>query len=75
MVDLLDGKSPSQCQNTVNMMIPEPGLYIYSIPSTIVHQLGLVIVGATLAEWRWLTLSNHQTNWKSLSHGFGSIPS
>jgi hypothetical protein len=52
-----------------------PRLYIYPTPSTIVHQLGLVIVGATLAGWRWLALSSYQTNWKLLSHGFGSIPS
>lgn len=49
-------------------------LYIYPIPSTSSHQLGLVIVGATLAEWKLLALSSYQTNWKAFSHGFSSTP-
>lgn len=33
--------------------------YIYLNTSATSHQLGLVIVGATLAEWKWWALSRH----------------
>lgn len=45
---------------------------LYILNSRSFHQLGLAIVEANLAEWKWLAHSIHQTNWKSLSHGVGS---